>query len=142
MDYNLRLPNSDLCPPNYNPDDWRSLNSIHKRTFKVVDLEGFCQVLGEALGVWGYVTNVKVSAVRGPGCLGLCHQCQGQYWARPWVCGATSPLSRSVLGEALGVWGYVTNVKVSAWGRPWVWGYVTNIKVSAAGGPGCVGLYH
>ncbi|ELU05144.1 hypothetical protein CAPTEDRAFT_214647 [Capitella teleta] len=56
----FRLPNSDLCPPEYKPDEWRRLNEIHKRTFKFLDLQSFCQAFGKILGVGGFVKDVKV----------------------------------------------------------------------------------
>ena len=60
----------------------------------------------EALGACGYITNVKVSAEGGPGCVVLHHQCQGQCLVRQFGC----------------YWCYITNVKVSAREEVGGWG--------------------
>jgi hypothetical protein len=52
-----------MCPPPKptNSKQWRSLNDIHKKTFRFFDLLNFCQTFGAVLGVEGYANDVKVN---------------------------------------------------------------------------------
>ena len=62
IDHKYRLPNSDLCLPRFGERIvWRHLQHIQKNTFRVLDLEGFCQALGDARHIPGYVDNLRVS---------------------------------------------------------------------------------
>ena len=64
IDRKYRLPNSDLCLPRFGTEPlWRHLKHIHKSTFRVLDLEGFCQALGDASNILGFVENLKVRII-------------------------------------------------------------------------------
>ena len=57
----MRLPNSDICPIHYDPRNWRRLNAIQPRTFKVIDLKSFCNAIGRSANILGPVRDVRVS---------------------------------------------------------------------------------
>ena len=61
VDEKMRLPNSDICPGKYSPHQWRKLNAIQSRTFKLLDLKSLCNAMGKALNIVGPVRDLRVS---------------------------------------------------------------------------------
>ena len=60
----MRLPNYDICPKRYVSYNWKGIHHVRNKTFRHVDLKGFCMALAEAAGLRGALVDVQVGPNR------------------------------------------------------------------------------